>query len=63
MFNENYCINLSTSEKLHGLTYVTLSRAKKLSQIALLLEITGTRIDSLSNNAKTVQSHEPEWIV
>ena len=40
MFTEKYCINLSTSEADHRLTYVVLSRAKKISQIEIILAIT-----------------------
>ena len=50
--NEKFCINLGNKEAEHGLTYVALSRATKLSQIAIISAITGTRMKSLNNNAK-----------
>ena len=48
-----YYINFVTIEVKHRLAYVVLSKAKKLSQIALLSSITGTRMDILNNNSKT----------
>ena len=51
-FNEKFCINIGTREAEHGLTYVALSRATKLSQIAFISAITGTRMNSINNHSK-----------
>ena len=61
-FNDNHWINLGTSEIEHRLTCVTLTKAKNLIQISLLLAITGPMIDNLNNNSKTVLcvQHEME---
>ena len=51
-------------EAEHGLTHVALSRATKLSQIALISAITGTRMRSLNNSAKIAPrvEHEAELL-
>ena len=51
-FKEKFCINLGDKEAEHGLTYVALSGATKLSQITLVSAITETRMKSLNNNSK-----------
>ena len=48
--NEENCINLGVKEEEHGLTYIALSMATKLSKITLISAITGTRMKSLNNN-------------
>ena len=47
-----FCIDLGTVEAEHGLMYVELSSFTKLSQIAHISAITGTKMNSLNNNAK-----------
>ena len=53
-FTEKCCIILGSSEADYGLAYVVLITVKYFSQIAIILAMTRTRIDSLNNNVKTV---------
>ena len=63
-FNKKYFIDLVKQEAEHGLTHIVLSSLKKLSQIALISAIIGTRMNSLSNNAKIgpCVEHEADFL-
>ena len=51
-------------EAEHGLTYVASIRSTKLSQIALITVITGTKMISLNNNTKSgpLVEHETDLL-
>ena len=55
-----FCIYLEKQEKSRGLSYVSLSRATKFSNMGLILALSGSRIKAINNNAATKvrQSHE-----